>query len=152
MEEFDLRIVNLLYNSWDECHALLIHVIYYTDTWCQFMMTTSNGNIFGVTGHLWGESTWTVDSPHKGKWCGALMFSLICAWINDWANNQDAGDLRRHRTHYDGYCNVIFNTRSVMLKPMFNDAMLTSFTDMLTQFKHKLRHHIHLCGLNPWPC
>ena len=29
------------------------------------------------------------------------MFSLICAWTNDWANNRNAGDLRRHRTHYD---------------------------------------------------
>ena len=24
--------------------------------------------------------------PHIGQWCGALMFSLICAWINDWVN------------------------------------------------------------------
>ena len=23
-----------------------------------------------------------VNSPHKGKWRGALMISLICAWIN----------------------------------------------------------------------
>ena len=29
------------------------------------------------------------------------MFSLICAWINGWVNNREAGDLRRHRTHYD---------------------------------------------------
>ena len=29
------------------------------------------------------------------------MFSLICAWINDWVNNRKAGDLRRHRAHYD---------------------------------------------------
>ena len=29
-----------------------------------------------------------------------LMFSLICAWINGWANNAKAGDLRRHRAHY----------------------------------------------------
>ena len=42
-----------------------------------------------------------VDSPHKGQWCGALMFSLICAWTNGWANNRDAGDLRCHRAHYD---------------------------------------------------
>ena len=38
-----------------------------------------------------------VNSPHKGQWCGALMFSLICAW----ANNREAGDLRRHHAHYD---------------------------------------------------
>ena len=42
-----------------------------------------------------------VNSPHKGQWCGALMFSLICAWINSWVNNREAGDLRRHCTHYD---------------------------------------------------
>ena len=42
-----------------------------------------------------------VNSPHNGKWRGALMFSLICAWINGWVNNREAGDLRRHRAHYD---------------------------------------------------
>ena len=41
----------------------------------------------------------TGESPHKGQWRGALMFSLICA--NDWVNNGEAGDLRRHRSHYD---------------------------------------------------
>ena len=38
---------------------------------------------------------------HKGQWRGALMFSLICVWINGWVNNREAGDLRRYRTHYD---------------------------------------------------
>ena len=42
-----------------------------------------------------------VDSPHKGQWHRALMFSLICAWTNGWANNQDASDLRRLHTNYD---------------------------------------------------
>ena len=42
-----------------------------------------------------------VNSPHKGQWRGALMFSLIFAWINGWVNNREAGDLRRHRAHYD---------------------------------------------------
>ena len=39
--------------------------------------------------------------PHKGQWRGALMFSLIYAWINDWVNNREAGDLRRQHGHYD---------------------------------------------------
>ena len=30
-----------------------------------------------------------VNSPHKGQWCGALMFSLICAWTNGWINNRE---------------------------------------------------------------
>ena len=42
-----------------------------------------------------------VNSPYKGQWRGALMFSLICAWLNGWANNREAGDLGRHRGHYD---------------------------------------------------
>ena len=29
------------------------------------------------------------------------MVSFICAWINGWVNNREAGDLRRHRAHYD---------------------------------------------------
>ena len=58
-------------------------------------MTSSNGNIFRVTGHL------CVNFPHKGQWRGALIFSLIYAWINDWVNNRDAGDLRRQHGHYD---------------------------------------------------
>ena len=43
-----------------------------------------------------------VNSPHKGQWRGALMFSSICPRINGWVNNREAGDLRRHRGHYDG--------------------------------------------------
>ena len=42
-----------------------------------------------------------MNSPHKGQWRGALMFSFICAWTNGWANNREAGDLRRYRAHYD---------------------------------------------------
>ena len=34
-----------------------------------------------------------VNSSHKGQWRGALMFSLICVWINDWVNSRGAGDL-----------------------------------------------------------
>ena len=42
-----------------------------------------------------------VNSPHKSQWRGALMFSLICVWINGRVNKREAGDLRRHHTHYD---------------------------------------------------
>ena len=42
-----------------------------------------------------------VNSPRKGQWRGALMFSLICSWIDGWVNNREAGDLRRHRARYD---------------------------------------------------
>ena len=66
------------------------------------MMTSSNGNIFCVTGHLCGEFTGPRWIPHTKAsdaelWC----FSLICTRINGWVNNREAGDLRRHRAHYD---------------------------------------------------
>ena len=50
---------------------------------------------------VWGIHRSPVNSPHKGQWRGALMFSLICAWTNGRVNNRDAGDLRRHPAHYD---------------------------------------------------
>ena len=56
---------------------------------------------FRVTSHFAGNSLFPVNSPHKGQWRGALVFSLICTWINGWVNNREAGDLRRHRGHYD---------------------------------------------------
>ena len=65
-----------------------------------------------------GKSLVPVNSLHKGQWCGALMFSLICARINDWLNNREAGDLRRYRGHYD----VI-----VMEKLIGNIAVLSGF-------------------------
>ena len=50
---------------------------------------------------VWGIHRSPVNSTHKGQWRGALMFSLICAWINGWVNNGGTGDLRRPRAHYD---------------------------------------------------
>ena len=40
------------------------------------------------------------------------MFSLIGVWINGCVNNRAAGDLRRHRAHYN--VNVMFCTESVI--------------------------------------
>ena len=42
-----------------------------------------------------------VNSPHKGQWRGALMFTLIYARINGWVNKREAGDLGRNRAHCD---------------------------------------------------
>ena len=48
-----------------------------------------------------GNSPVPVNSPYKGQWRGALMFSLISVWTNGWVNNCEAGDLRLHCGHYD---------------------------------------------------
>ena len=64
---------------------------------CHFMMTSSNRNIFRVTGPLWGDST-------GHRWIPLSKASdpeLWCFITNGWANNTDTGDLWRHRAHYD---------------------------------------------------
>ena len=48
-----------------------------------------------------GNSPVPVNSRHKVQWRGALMFSLICVWINGWVNNREAADLRRPLSYYD---------------------------------------------------
>ena len=50
-----------------------------------------------------------VNSPHKGQWRGALMFSLMCACTNGWVNNREAGNLRCHHAHYE--CNEVSKPR-----------------------------------------
>ena len=50
-----------------------------------------------------------VRGTHRDRWIPHTKasdaelwgFSLICAWINRWVNNGEAGDLRRYRAHYD---------------------------------------------------
>ena len=67
------------------------------------MKTSWNGNIFRVTGPLWGkfpDHQWIpLTKASDAELC--LMFSLNCAWRNGLANNRNEGDLRRHRAHYD---------------------------------------------------
>ena len=48
----------------------------------------------GIHRHRWIPLTKDSDAE---LW----YFSLICSWINGRVNNLDAGDLRRHRVHYD---------------------------------------------------
>ena len=68
-----------------------------------FMMTSSNGNIYRLTGPLCGEFTgyrWiplTKATDVELWWC----FFFICVWINCWINNRKAGYLRCHCAHYD---------------------------------------------------
>ena len=65
-------------------------------------ITSSNGNIFRVTGLLYGEFTgdrWILlaKASDAELWC--FLWSAPCK--NSSVNDCDAGDLRRHRAHYD---------------------------------------------------
>ena len=64
-------------------------------------ITSSNGNIFRVTGHLCGEFTGPRWIPAQRPVTRSFDFPLIFGWINGWVNNREAGDLRRYSVHYD---------------------------------------------------
>ena len=76
-----------------------------------------------------------VNSPHKGQWRGALMFSLICVWIKGWVNRHEAGDLRRHHAHYDISVMVIslLNFWHHCSKPLYGGSQLYCCTNLIMQ-------------------
>ena len=47
-----------------------------------------------------------VNSLHKGQWHEVYIFLWSAHWINGWANNREAGDLRRHRARYHVICSI----------------------------------------------
>ena len=82
-----------------------------------------------------------VHSPRKCQWRGALMFSLICVWINGWVNNLWAGDLIHYRAHYDVIvttkpqlnCSVVFlkihsihNNRTEIVQGVASNSIFSS--------------------------
>ena len=66
-------------------------------SWWHHQMET----FFALLAFCAGNHRSPVNSPLRGQWRRALMFSLICACTNSWVNNRDAGNLRRHCAHYD---------------------------------------------------
>ena len=65
-------------------------------------MTSSNVTFSALLDFCARNSPVTGEFPaQRPVWRGALMFSLICAWINGWVNNGETGDLRNNRAHYD---------------------------------------------------
>ena len=65
------------------------------------MMTSSNGNIFRVAGPLWGECTGHLWIPLTTASDAELWCFLWSTPKHGSVNTRDAGDLRRHLTHYD---------------------------------------------------
>ena len=70
-----------------------------------------------------------VNFPHKGQWRGVLMFPLICTRINGRVNNGEAGDLRRHRVHYDIIIYLLFIPRPISLPDIWRDYLIRLFYD-----------------------
>ena len=65
-------------------------------------MTSSNGEFSALLAFCEGNPPVTGGfSSQRASDEELLVFSLFCAWTSGWANNQDAGDLRHHSTHYN---------------------------------------------------
>ena len=97
---------------------------------------------------FYGGIHWSlVNSPHKGKWHRALMFSLICVCINGWVNNFMAGDLRCNCAHYDvivmssmhepatSNCDVLSYDKGSgqWFKEFVKDTSVPSFSSFITE-------------------
>ena len=102
--------------QWADNHArvirwLVVHVQFWTCTklpnrYNRHHQTSAHDDVIKWKHllHYWpfvqGIHRPSVNSPHKGQWRGALMFSSIYAWINPRVNNGEAGDLIHYRDHY----------------------------------------------------
>ena len=83
--------------SW--CHC---QIPFHSQGLLLLMMTSSNGNIFRVTGHLCGEFTGPRWIPAQRPVTRSFdVFFWSASEKNGWVNNRKAGDLRRYRIHYD---------------------------------------------------
>ena len=88
-----------------------------------------------------------VNSPHKGQWHGALMFSLICTWLNGSANNGEANYSRRHRAHH-------YVTVMIILMPYlkshcnsYEDLMITLLKLLTTSLRRQWVNYVYMFNL-----
>ena len=75
------------------------------NTWLQWIGQTWWRHQMETFSRYWpflrGIHRSSVNSSHKSHWRGALIFCFICAWINAWVSNREAGDLRRRGAQHD---------------------------------------------------
>ena len=89
-------IILAIFVRYLKCVRKWRHRIFTLNTWLSMhqvlsinIMKSSSGNI---SVHRWIPCTKASDTE---LWC------FLWSWINGWVNNREAGDLRRHRAHYD---------------------------------------------------
>ena len=75
-----------------------VNNLHSVDTWWRHQMETFSALLAICAGNSPVPGEFPTQRPVT-LW--ALMFTLICARINGWVNNREAGDLRRYRAHYD---------------------------------------------------
>ena len=139
-----------LHISWRSTHLLYLYFLF---SWWRHQMETCSASLAFFRGiHRWlrGIHRSPLNSPHTDQWRGALMFSLICAWTNGWINNQDAGDLKRHRAHYDVtvmWCRIVIQWSGQPWDlSAFNASLLPNF-ELVKRVKLGCSVHYGMNGL-----
>ena len=87
------------------------------------MMTLSNGNFFTLLALYAGNSPVTGEFPSQRPVRRSFDALFDVRLNKGWVNTRDAGDLRRHRSHYD----VAAILRKSIIVLLFNQA----FSDMV---------------------
>ena len=92
-----------------------------------------------------------VNSLHKGQRRGALVFTLIYAWINGWVNNREAGDWRRYRANHDViviYLSIWTEIRDVCCRYVGENCLYWNWTELyicrdqtLYYYSYQMCHH-----------
>ena len=83
--------------TWEQFHKCSwIHNMCSKITWWRHHMET-----FSALLAICAANSSVIGEFPAGKLRGALVFSLIWAWMNGRVKTREAGDLRRHWAHYD---------------------------------------------------
>ena len=122
-------------------------------------MTSSNGNIFRVTGPLCREFTGHQWNPcTKASDAELLCFLWSAPWINSCVNNREAGDLRRQRAHYDVIVMVTENVEQIWVakKPVWDGCDWLSQSMIkgawLANAFQPCQHPVHDWVTQIWAC
>ena len=101
--------------------------IYRADTWWRHQMETVSASLAFCA----GNSLVTGEFPSQRPVTQSLGVFFICVWTNNWGNNRETGDLRRHHAHYD--VTVMFTHHGMIYQ---NVIILTV---------HVPRNFVHFC-------
>ena len=129
-------------------------IIYLYHKWALSMMTSSNGNIFRVTGPLCGEFTghWWIP---RTKASDTELWCFFWSAPEQKVDNREICDLRHHRAHYDV---TIMNTVVVYTLQyslfllevpswLLDCAIILAQMDSQDWFKYHYTHHCILTVL-----
>ena len=80
-------ILSLHLSGWSQIFVALCHGVQYSLLY-KIMMTSSNGNIFHITGSLCGEFTGHRWIPRTKASDAELWCFFVCPWTYGWVNNR----------------------------------------------------------------